>query len=629
MNESHHAPGKQDSFNDHKIRTITMVRTMSSSLSTGVIMSTLSLLLLLICLCAPAVAFTLPSKSSLTGTSRTLVLPPLQVAASTNTRITDQEEITKDDTKSGSSPFKDFDYNSHWYPVIWAHDLRLNEPTQVTVFDVDYAIAKISETEVVGLLDVCPHKAAALSQGRMTASGNFQCAYHGWSFDGTSGDCLEIPQLVQAAAGDGDDKPSIQKLSQRTSATAVPTMMHEGMVWLFPGGNLEQALLAPPPPSVPEFASGKLKMTTVIRDLPVDWPILLSNICDPDHGVFSHQAKAFDWYTASVEEPVNLVQEFPDSGKGFVMKGRVLATDKVLQVDRKIRGTHDEYEKKQLKKQKKNKTPTPMATSLIQLPNHVQLKRVNPETNTTKFVTAFFICPVGVGRSRFMSASYSTMPPKRWLSKLFLDNFLDQDTYLLATQEPTLLAKEAKELKRILKEHPDDFDKQKLTVRRNLFALQSPSEKIGSKLEQFWDATLTRVPNRVENLLKLDNAGAFTQAKTREQVLDRASQHLNICPDAQDVVKNCHKLVKGANTISILAVATKLAAIWLAPEYSWASRIHTGLFLLKPKWVAVVVALSSAVSYLASKIIREYYYKYTDDYRRKDLSKIPTLWLDK
>jgi hypothetical protein len=128
-------------------------------------------------------------------------------------------------------------------------------------------------------------------------------------------------------------------------------------------------------------------MSTVIRDLPVDWPILLSNICDPDHGVFSHQAKAFDWYTASVEEPVNLVQEFPDSGKGFVMKGRVLATDKVLQVDRKIRGTQDEFERKQLKKQKKNKTPTPMATSFIQLPNHVQLKRVDPETNKSKFVT--------------------------------------------------------------------------------------------------------------------------------------------------------------------------------------------------------------------------------------------------
>ena len=137
--------------------------------------------------------------------------------------------------------------------------------------------------------------------------------------------------------------------------------------------------------------------------------------------------------------------------------------------------------------------------------------------------------------------------------------------------------------------------------------------------------------------MKLDQAGAFQQQKTREQILDRASQHLAICPDAQDVVKNCHKLKQASKAISILTVGTKLVSMWLMlPKYSsyWASRRiiipHASrLFFLKPMWVAAVVALSSAVSYLASKLIREYYYKYTDDYRRKDLSKIPTLWMDK
>ena len=31
----------------------------------------------------------------------------------------------------------------------------------------------------VAMLDRCPHRAAALSEGRMTAAGNLQCAYHG------------------------------------------------------------------------------------------------------------------------------------------------------------------------------------------------------------------------------------------------------------------------------------------------------------------------------------------------------------------------------------------------------------------------------------------------------------------
>jgi len=30
----------------------------------------------------------------------------------------------------------------------------------------------------VAMLDRCPHRGAALSEGRMTAPGNLQCAYH-------------------------------------------------------------------------------------------------------------------------------------------------------------------------------------------------------------------------------------------------------------------------------------------------------------------------------------------------------------------------------------------------------------------------------------------------------------------
>lgn len=32
-------------------------------------------------------------------------------------------------------------------------------------------------------------------QGLLTPDGLIQCAYHGWKFDGTSGECQDIPQL--------------------------------------------------------------------------------------------------------------------------------------------------------------------------------------------------------------------------------------------------------------------------------------------------------------------------------------------------------------------------------------------------------------------------------------------------
>jgi phenylpropionate dioxygenase-like ring-hydroxylating dioxygenase large terminal subunit/uncharacterized protein YaaQ len=517
--------------------------------------------------------------------------------------------------------FENFDYLSHWYPVVWARDLLLNEPTKITIFDVDYVVAKISETEVISLEDACPHKAAALSQGRVTASGAFQCAYHGWSFNGKSGDCLEIPQLVKK---DG----SMQTISSRSRATAVPAQISQGMVWLFPGGNLEQALSSPPPPTIPELNEG-FQMVQTTRDMPVDFPIVVSNICDPDHGLFAHQAKNFDMYSASQDKPLKIEEEFPNNGKGWILKSFVDSGQKVLEVDRTLRG-----ERK--KKDKQEAATLPIATSILYAPNHLQLKRVDKESGQTKFVSGFWICPVGVGRTRFMSAAISKFrPPPRWLtSPVFLDNFLDQDTYLLSTQEHNILPKEAEELRNMIQNASDEgisIEKLPMKTRKKLFCLQSPTEKVGAKIENFWDATLTRVPNRVTNLLKLDSAGTFLKAAERSVILKREDQHLKNVPESQDVVRNCQRVIKVSKAISTVVVATKLYMSLLAnnssPKSAFVGRLNV---ILRPSLVATILGLSTVASYLARKLKREYYYKYTDDMRRKDLSSIPkTVWLDK
>lgn len=90
--------------------------------------------------------------------------------------------------------FDDFDYSSHWYPVSWARDVPLNQPIRVTLFDVDYVLAKTSQGgergneddahDFYAMIDSCPHKKVALSEGRITDCGTpgkryFQCSYHG------------------------------------------------------------------------------------------------------------------------------------------------------------------------------------------------------------------------------------------------------------------------------------------------------------------------------------------------------------------------------------------------------------------------------------------------------------------
>jgi nitrite reductase/ring-hydroxylating ferredoxin subunit len=127
---------------------------------------------------------------------------------------------------TASKSFDSFDYMAHWYPVAWSRDVLLNKPTQVTVFDVNYVIAKIPEGKngetIVAMEDRCPHKSAFLSEGRVTSTGYLQCAYHGWSFDGKDGTCVEIPQVVTK----GGEKPM---LTARACGTAVPAMIEHGV----------------------------------------------------------------------------------------------------------------------------------------------------------------------------------------------------------------------------------------------------------------------------------------------------------------------------------------------------------------------------------------------------------------
>jgi nitrite reductase/ring-hydroxylating ferredoxin subunit len=538
----------------------------------------------------------------------------IQQRSSTHlTAIVENKMEAKISGSATESPFQNFDYNSHWYPVIWAHELRLKEPTKVTVFDVDYVVAKLSDLEVIALKDKCPHKAAALSQGRVTSSGKFQCAYHGWSFDGKSGACVEIPQIVKP---DGSMPPVVPL---RSCADAVPVQIHQSMVWLFPGGGLEDALLAPPPPSIREVDELGFRMSTSMRDMPVDWPIVLSNIFDPDHGLFAHQAKPFDMYSASQTYPLEVTETYPNNGKGFVLESKVDAVDKLLEVDRTVRGVEEG-------KKRMNDGSPPIASSVLHLPGHLQLKRVSRTTNSTSFVTGFYICPTGVGRARFMGAACSKNPPRAWLTKLFLDNFLDQDTYLLATQQQNILADEAEEIQRMMAADTlvlEDLSSRTMKTRRNLFCLSSPTEKAGARLEQFWDATLLRVPNRARRLLQLGQSGAFLQTPPRDVVLDRKSQHLDITPSAQDVVSNCQKVTK-LSKIAILA----LGFAKLCSKY-W-TKLYAVDRILKP-WVLVLACgISAILSYIARKITREYYFKYIDSYRRKDLSRIPeSIWADK
>jgi phenylpropionate dioxygenase-like ring-hydroxylating dioxygenase large terminal subunit len=554
-----------------------------------------------------AVAFQspLPQTMPTRGLSRSSLLVSKATVESVDTDMAS----TTDSSSSSTSGFDAFDYTNHWYPVVWAEDVLPLKPTKVTLFDIDYVVGKLDNDSVICMEDRCPHKSAALSEGRITASGNFQCAYHGWSFNGTDGSCVEIPQVASLP-------PSIASFSSRTCGKARPCQISQGMVWVYPGGGWEEASAAPPPPRIPEYDLPGFKVGgAAIRDFPIDFSVLLENIMDPDHGLFAHGATTFDQYSASKDVPQSLEEEVLDNGKGWTITSRVSAVEKLLSIDKTLRGT---------KKAEAAADTAKVATTVFVAPNLVYMGRRDRETGNTFFINAFLICPTGVGRSRFMSCSITKAPffPPRWLMHLVLNNFLDQDTHLLATQQKHVLQWEAAAAVKAQKEGKTDkaFNTR---VRKQNYVYQSPTEKLGVRLGAFFDATLSNIPGRTEKLLELSASGSLLEAPQRESTLDRRIQHLAICPGSQRVVRNCERVVSVAKVLSVAVAALKLL-VMSSTQRTVLNR------LLSPTRMGLVWGMTSFAGWMASKIRREFFFKYTSDLRDADLESIPQkVWLDK
>ena len=475
------------------------------------------------------------------------------------------------ETTSAAPDYSRFDWMDHWYPVAWTRDLPVDAVTKVTLFDVDYCVVNRGEREPLALEDKCPHRLAALSEGRLTAQGYVQCAYHGWSFD-ASGDCKST---IRSAA------------STALCATAVPCRVEQGLLWLFPGAAAGRDPESVAPPRVPEMDDPAFKYTTTVRDLPIDYALLVENILDPDHFLFAHQAAPFDIYSASKESPQTVTVEEPSPGS-FAISSAVAAVPKLAANDQKTAmaryaGIADGDK---LTGKSTFRPPCAIATGR------------RDAAGATKFQQTFWLCPTGVGRTRFMAAGVGRLPfaVPRWLQHVGLNNFLDQDTHLLATQQPYVLQAE--------------YDAAKAgapLVRRQLYKYSSPTERILVEVGKFMDAAVPKTPNRYTEPLKL-----LMPCPPRETTLDRYAQHTQVCPDSRGAVRNA----KALRLVSWAAAAT-IAAGRVARLGSVA------------RAAASPAALGlAALGYAAHAFVGEFSFKYVSSKRDRDLRKIPKVFAD-
>ncbi|KAK4369564.1 hypothetical protein RND71_013356 [Anisodus tanguticus] len=202
---------------------------------------------------------------------------PLRVAAPPTT---EQQNPIEDDEQDSSSKFS---WRDNWYPVSLIEDLDPSLPTPFQLLNRDLVLwFDKSNSQWVAFDDKCPHRLAPLSEGRLDENGELQCSYHGWSFNGC-GSCTRIPQ----AASEGPEAKAFQ--SPRACATRFPTMVSQGLLFVWPDENGWERAQATKPPMLPEdFDKPEFATVTIQRDLFYGYDTLMENVSDPSHIDFAH-----------------------------------------------------------------------------------------------------------------------------------------------------------------------------------------------------------------------------------------------------------------------------------------------------------------------------------------------------
>lgn len=164
-------------------------------------------------------------------------------------------------------------------------DLEPAKPTRVKLLGREFVLWRDGEGEWRAFENLCPHRLAPLSEGRIEASdGSLQCSYHGWRFDGT-GACVKVPQAVS------EEQERRACGHRKAQAKAFPVQVKADLVWLWPEDSsaafINSAMVEPQYGEYEEDEYFQMH-TPYMRDIPYAVDVLLENVIDLSHVAFAH-----------------------------------------------------------------------------------------------------------------------------------------------------------------------------------------------------------------------------------------------------------------------------------------------------------------------------------------------------
>ncbi len=286
-----------------------------------------------------------------------------------------------------------FNWRNCWYPVTFSQDFPLDRPMGFSLYDQPLVLFRNQAGQLVCLRDLCPHRAAKLSDGQII-DGKIECLYHGWQF-GTEGECLHIPQL-----------PADAKIPAKACVQSFKVVEKQGIVWMWAG----DAQIADETgiPTVADLDNPTVVSSDYILDLPYDQTYFIENAIDPAHLNISHEATLNSRKNA---QPLEM---------------------EVLEVSALgIRGRY-----------RKTREPNQQWINLDFIaPNFVLYKSSVAVTSGRLGGAALYSLPLGKGRCRIIIRNYTNMPnwrlkrQPRWMEHWYRDQFLEEDLALVVGQK--------------------------------------------------------------------------------------------------------------------------------------------------------------------------------------------------
>ena len=167
-------------------------------------------------------------------------------------------------------------FENYWYPAVPAREVK-RQPRAVRLLGRDIVVFR-DAGRVFALDDRCPHRGVRLSAGTCAyaGSGTITCPYHGWTFDGATGE-------LRAALMDGPDAPIVGKVSLRH----YPVREFAGLIWLWPGTMAPTVL----EDDIPEYIGRQDRFFTIpmYTDYKCNWRALVDNWQQDHHGQYVHR----------------------------------------------------------------------------------------------------------------------------------------------------------------------------------------------------------------------------------------------------------------------------------------------------------------------------------------------------